>query len=419
MDIIFEQSFASHIKSKYWSNANNKNPKDIYLNSRDKYIFNCEECGHSFKMSIYDICRNRWCKYCANQSLCNDINCIYCYNKSFASHWRSWWLKDYDAINPITIFKNSNKKYSFNCTECNHTFITKINDISRGNWCKYCSNQELCNDTDCKYCYNNSFMNSSYLSLWSKKNKIDPRNIFKYSHTKYLFTCNKCNHDFECSPSNINYGKGCSYCANKRLCINNDCEICYNKSFASCEKSKYWSQKNKISPRYIFKYTNKKYIFNCYKCNNEFSISINNINSNNRWCGKCRNKTEKKLLDILQKTFNIIAHPQYIWCKNPKTNRYLPFDFECNNKIIIELDGLQHYKQIYNWKKPEEQRDIDKYKMKCALSNDKHIIRIFQEDVYYDKNNWKDKLFNTIDELLLEKIPTIKYINIDPKYFND
>ena len=38
-------------------------------------------------------------------------------------------------------------------------------------------------------------------------------------------------------------------------------------------------------------------------------------------------------------------------------------------------------------------------------------------DVYYNKNNWKVKLFDMIDKLLLITIPSKQYINIDSKYF--
>jgi very-short-patch-repair endonuclease len=164
------------------------------------------------------------------------------------------------------------------------------------------------------------------------------------------------------------------------------------------------------------KQTNKKYIFNCNICLNEFTASCNNIYNNKR-CSHCKNKTEKKLNDILKTAYTIIIHPIYKWCKNSKTNRYLQFDFECNNNIIIELDGLQHFKQIWNWKSPEEQVERDKYKMDYAIKNNKHVIRLFQEDVYYDRNNWKEQLFNAINELLNKTIPTIRYINIDPKHF--
>lgn len=86
--------------------------------------------------------------------------------------------------------------------------------------------------------------------------------------------------------------------------------------------------------------------------------------------------------------------------------------------IIIELDGPQHFKQISNWRTPEEQLKIDIYKMECALENNRHIIRILQENVLFNKNDWDNKLRMIINELLLTEKPTIKYIDIDNKYFN-
>ena len=40
-----------------------------------------------------------------------------------------------------------------------------------------------------------------------------------------------------------------------------------------------------------------------------------------------------------------------------------------NRKIIIELDGKQHFEQIGNWQSPEKTRENDIYKMKCANDN--------------------------------------------------
>lgn len=52
------------------------------------------------------------------------------------------------------------------------------------------------------------------------------------------------------------------------------------------------------------------------------------------------------------------------WCKNIK---HLPFDFVLEeHKIIIELDGESHFKQVAKWKPFEHNRDRDLYKMKCA-----------------------------------------------------
>ena len=83
---------------------------------------------------------------------------------------------------------------------------------------------------------------------------------------------------------------------------------------------------------------------------------------------------------------------KYEWCINENTEKLFSYDFEINQYILIELDGLQHFKQVSNWKSPEIQNERDKYKIKCALENGKHIIHIYQEDVLHDKNKWENKL---------------------------
>ena len=56
------------------------------------------------------------------------------------------------------------------------------------------------------------------------------------------------------------------YLANGKLCQKENCEECYNASFASEESSKYWSPKNNIRPRDITKGSHQKnYLFVCDK----------------------------------------------------------------------------------------------------------------------------------------------------------
>ena len=60
----------------------------------------------------------------------------------------------------------------------------------------------------------------------------------------------------------------------------------------------------------------------------------------------------------------------------------------CETKIIVEIDGDQHFKQVWNWKCPEIQQQRDFYKMNLALEKGYTIIRIYQPDIYSNKNNW-------------------------------
>ena len=118
-------------------------------------------------------------------------------------------------------------------------------------------------------------------------------------------------------------------------------------------------------------------------------------------CALCVNKTEGKILNYLVNYYpTIISQFTTQWCINQKskTNKFLRFDF-CipEYKIIIELDGRQHFKQVRNWAAPEKQFEIDKHKEKCANENGYVIIRLLQEDVWYDKYDWKKDLLNEIE----------------------
>lgn len=68
-----------------------------------------------------------------------------------------------------------------------------------------------------------------------------------------------------------------------------------------------------------------------------------------------------------------------------KNKKYLPYDFVIH-KIIIELDGLQHFQQVGNWKSPTENLIRDKYKEDCANNNGYSIIRILQIRSMIDLN---------------------------------
>ncbi len=402
-NICFNKSFASSDKAKYWSSKNEKKSREVSLNSNKKYFFNCDKCSHEFDSKLGDITNGgNWCPYCSNKKLC-DNTCEMCLNKSFASSNKAKYLSDKNKKIPRKIFKSSNEKYFFNCDKCSHEFDSALYSISSGNWCPYCSNQKLCDNNICKMCFNNSFASSNKAKYWSSKNEKKSREVFKSSHKKYFFDCDKCLHEFYSKLGNIsNLGRWCPYCSNQKLCDNDTCKMCFNNSFASSNKAKYWSDKNEEKPREVFKNSHNKYFFNCDKCFHEFYSALYNI-TNGHWCPNCVNKTEKIFLDFLKEHFNnfeIEKEKKFEWCKNKS---YLPFDFYIEElSIIIELDGEQHFSQVSYWKSPEERQIIDKFKMDKALSNGITVVRILQEDVYHDRNDWKNKIIFALNQKYLE-----------------
>jgi very-short-patch-repair endonuclease/DNA-directed RNA polymerase subunit RPC12/RpoP len=160
--------------------------------------------------------------------------------------------------------------------------------------------------------------------------------------------------------------------------------------------AKYWSKDNKYEPRDVFLSSGKKYKFNCDKCKEKFNMNLDAIKKGS-WCPHCKHKTELKLKKWLEAKYVIKTQPRYDWCKSSTTGRHYPFDFSIENlKLIIELDGAQHFQQVSNWKCYKETTKRDVYKMKQAIRNGYTVIRLLQENVYYDQTDWKINLTKAI-----------------------
>jgi very-short-patch-repair endonuclease len=105
---------------------------------------------------------------------------------------------------------------------------------------------------------------------------------------------------------------------------------------------------------------------------------------------------------------------KFDWCKNIK---HLPFDFVLEeDKIIIECDGEQHWKQVAKWKTPQHIRQRDLYKMNCANENGYSMIRIIQENVFKDRYDWLQALLDNINKITLEKIVQNIYMCKNDEY---
>jgi hypothetical protein len=329
------------------------------------------------------------------------------FENSFACHPKAkcWSIERNNGLKSEDFALNSHKKCWFDC-ECGHPFESSLLNINKNNnWCGYCSNppKKLCIDENCEMCFNNSFASHPKSIYWSDENELRPREVFKNTdRKKFKFNC-QCGHKLDVILKGISRdNKWCKYCAHQQLCDSEECKMCFENSFASLEKSKYLHDKL-INPRDLFKSSSKKFKFYCDVCCNTFSCMLADINKG-VWCCFCINKTEEKLYNELTKYYNITRQFKPMWCKNPKTNRFLPYDFMLEDiNIIIEQDGPQHFKQIGNWQSPELTKINDIYKIKCANENGYSIIRILQKDIWRDSYDWLQELLGNIDKIILDK----------------
>lgn len=353
------------------------------------------------------------------------------FQHSVASHVKAnkYWSKSNidangDFIRPETVRKSSKELYKFDCDVCNHTFITQpryATHNTQPKWCQYCSGSIICDNPSCQMCFERSFASHEKSQYIDPSCTINPRSVFCGANIVFLFICPnpKCKHIFEKNLCDVKHGYFCPYCPNsgkKMLCDDDNCQICFKNSFASQPESEFWSTKNTISPRKVTRASSSvKYWFNCARCENEFQMSPCHISSNKKWCPYCKNKTELKLYDTLKIHYpNLEAQFYANWCRHTTRNTYLPFDFVLEEqKIIIELDGEQHFVQVGKWKSPQDQQKNDLYKMKCANEQKYSVIRISQQDVYEDRIEWLDILKSSIEEIVQSQTVQNHFISLD------
>jgi very-short-patch-repair endonuclease len=162
--------------------------------------------------------------------------------------------------------------------------------------------------------------------------------------------------------------------------------------------------KNKILPSAVT-FGSRKIIFWICESGHEHSMSVYH-KVYGISCPECRTSTEKKLCDFLKQSYEVRWSAKFDWCKSKTTEFHLLFDFELLNfKILIELDGDQHFKDVKSWKTVADEIMLnDVYKMKCAIKNGYSVIRLKQMNVYYNKNNWQEKLTNVIKKYNLSSV---------------
>ena len=406
-------------------------PREVYTGKNIKYWFQCDTCPHIFNTSIEDIVKEKgtWCPYCSipTKKMCGDINCGHCIQRSFAGYEGEtekgkmkkdcWIIEKNNGLTPRDIMKSSGvNKFWFQCDVCNHDFQSNLVNITcGGNWCPYCSNQKMCDDITCSFCVSKSFEGFEGKTkngklkkeCWmiEQNNGLTPRDVFLSTSKKITFQCDCCSHIFTSSLNSITRegGNWCPYCSSYAICKSHDCGHCFKKSFASYEgktpsgnlKIDYWikEKNNGLTPRDITKSNDKKFWFQCDKCMHQFKCDPAHIirKDGARWCPQCKNKTEQMFQSWFKDNYEykLQSQKRFKWCKNPETNRILPFDFCIPDlKLIIEIDGDQHFRQVWNWKAPELQQERDVFKMNLALDNGYTTIRIYQPDIYSNRNNW-------------------------------
>lgn len=272
-------------------------------------------------------------------------------------------------------------------------------------------------------------LSNEILEFWNfDKNKIDPITLTPGSNKKVWWKCKK-NHEWEASVNNINLGRKCPYCSNRKICKDNclatthphllkiwsnknntepttvtygsrkkiwwkcsdckeewKCSIYHVSNGSRCpyclkrkinkknclttthpELAKEWSNKNKLKPTEIASGSLSNYLWKCKKCNWEWLAAPNTRTRSG--CPKCNESKGEKIVSQVLDKLQVRYKREYVFAELPRKR----FDFALFKKhkkkpyAVIEYHGEQHYK-IVNFSK-NKKKNINKFER--TLKNDK------------------------------------------------
>ena len=395
--------------AKQWHPKKNGDllPSQVSVSSGRDIWWLCEKtctngCVHEYKQRPAEKTgQKHGCPYCTHQKICIHGSLAY----MFPDISKEWHPTKNGDIKSETVSPGSHTKYWWMCSigcknGCVHEWQAEIsNRTVAKSGCPYCISftEKVCK------CQSLGGLFPSLLSEWDPTNEIDPYKIPPKSSKTAKWICkNTCSYGCICNHS---YKAVIHNRSNGTIIKSNQCPrcmyngiLCKHTSVSSIPLllNEWHPTKNgNLKPDEVSIKTAMTRIW--WKCpinsKHEWETFLFSRVSMKTGCPSCVHKTEKLLLDFLNKHYSILRNFKLDTCKN-KT--HLPYDFCIESiKTIIELDGSQHFIQVSNWNPPNINRDI--FKMQKAEEAGYKVIRIYQEDVYNNNEKW-------LEEVLLPEI---------------
>lgn len=217
-------------------------------------------------------------------------------------------------------------------------------------------------------------------------------------HNKYWWICKKGHEYKSVCKERCGRGRGCPYCANKKVCKDNCLATLYPDVASEWHKEK----NSDVTPYQVISKSAKKFWWKCKK-GHEWKATCNSRCSScsKSSCPICKeSKGEKKVAEVLDK-MKLPFKRQFRFnsCCNILP---LPFDFVVFGKLktfAIEFQGIHHYKEInFGGSEScfERTASNDKIKKNWCKNNNVELLEI----PYNDFNNIETLLRNFLVSLI-------------------
>ena len=237
----------------HYEKNNGLTPSNVMPNSNIKVWWECRK-GHEWQAVIAHRYKGSGCPYCTGQKVLIGQNDLLTINPTLAKEWN--YEKNGD-LRPEEVSANSHKKVWWICSQ-GHEWQAYISNRSKGIGCPYCAGQKVLpgqNDL--------LTINPALASEWNyeKNNGLMPSDVMARSGKAVWWKCKE-GHEWQATITNRNKGRGCPYCAGKKVLLGyNDLET-INPTLA-----KEWNfhKNGQLTPNSITANSQKKVWWKCSK----------------------------------------------------------------------------------------------------------------------------------------------------------
>lgn len=352
-----------HLVSQWNQQRNHPLKIENCLPSSTKKVWWICDKGHEWEVSPNTRSAGNGCPYCSNRRVGygNDL-------ASTAPQIAAAWHPTKNGnFTPSDVTPNSSKRVFWLC-EKGHEWKTSVTERTKGSGCPYCVKSIRGRKSASKpsATYNLETECPGLMSEWSSNNIMKPSDLLPNSNKKVLWVCER-GHEYSSPPSSRMQGRGCPYCAGKKVSSSYNFETEYPAIAAQ------WNyEKNDRLPIEFTPKSGRVVWWTC-EVGHEWKATINNRTSQGSGCPYCAPTNSKASPED-----NLaVTHPALL----------SEWDWEKNRPLVPEEFKSGSTKKVYwrcqfghSWKAVIGSRaDGGRNCPKCRKSISRAELRVYSE----------------------------------------
>mgnify|MGYP000904632811 CR=1 FL=1 len=326
-----------------------------YKNANTKIKVKHNKCGREYYVRPSSILEGTGCKTCSIENV--GLKQRKTHNEYIKEIFKIYG-NEYSILSQYT---TGNNKVQVRHNTCGHEYTQRAQAMLTGKGCPYCSPK--------KVGQKHRMTLNKYKQRVKEVTKGEYTVIGEYvnANTPILMHHNICNYEWETTPGHFLDGTRCP-----------KCQKVATPTIDEIKEKIYSLVGNEYELLGEVERVNEKITLHHNKCNNNYKVRLSDFYRGNR-CPYCSSsRGEKEIVEYLKsKNINFKREYRFKDCKYKYT---LPFDFAIikneSIKVLIEYDGIQHFKKTFPGESFERTKKTDKIKTNYCKKNNIPLLRI-------------------------------------------